>query len=403
MHMNTKTSVPLQLSTPSLLIVFALGCLALGPMRQASAQCTEFISGLELPLGTALTNQGNLLVSESGTGAAGTGRISIVDPSGNTRPLLDGLPSALDDVGERSGPAGLFMHGRTLYVATGTGDAGVQGCFPGTTFPNPAGPSSPIFSSILAIHFSAHVERVTSGFTLTVANQQQLADGQTVTLINAGGDRITISLVANFPDYVPFPLPDCPDNVQLSNPYHLLALGEHLYVTDGGRNLVWDVNLLTRSFTELVHFPDIPNPTPVGPPFLQAVPTGIVSLRNQLLVTLFRGFPFPPETSTVELVNPQTASDTVLISGLRTAIDVLAVRNRGDIDYLVLQHTSGDVLLPPFTGPGLLLRFETPESQPTIIADCLTRPTSMTFDQRRNTIYVSEFGGRVVTIPFNLR
>jgi hypothetical protein len=202
---------------------------------------------------------------------------------------------------------------------------------------------------------------------------------------------------------VPFLLPDCPDNVQLSNPYHLLALGEHLYVTDGGRNLVWDVNLLTRSFTELVHFPDIPNPTPVGPPFLQAVPTGIVSLRNQLLVTLFRGFPFPPETSTVELVNPQTASDTVFISGLRTAIDVLAVRNRGDIDYLVLQHTSGDVLLPPFTGPGLSLRFETPESQPTIIADCLTRPTSMTFDQRRNTIYVSEFGGRVVTIPFNLR
>ncbi|HZA38774.1 MAG TPA: hypothetical protein VE486_06500, partial [Candidatus Baltobacteraceae bacterium] len=72
----------------------------------------------------------------------------------------------------------------------------------------------------------------------------------------------------------------------------------------------------------------------------------------------------------------------------------------GDTDYLVLQHTSGDVLLPPFTGPGLLLRFETPDGQPTILADCLTRPTSMTLDRRRSTLYISEFGGRVVTIPF---
>jgi hypothetical protein len=369
---------------------------------QASAQCTELISGLQLPLGTALTNQHNLLVSESGTGAAGTGRIFIVDPSGKARTLLDGLPSAINDVGEPSGPAGLFMRGRALYVAMGTGDAGRPGPFPGTTIPNPAGPSSPIFSSVLAIHVSAHVERITSGFTLTVADQQALADGEVVTLTSGVGEKIAVYMVANFPDHVPDPLPFFPENVALSNPYHLLGMDENLYVTDGGRNLIWNVNCPTRSFTELVVFPDIPNPAfpEVGGPFLDAVPTGIAADDNELLVTLFRGFPFPPETSTVELVNPQTGSDTVFISGLRTAIDVLPVRSRGDIDYLVLQHTSGDVLLPPFTGPGLLLRFENPKSQPTVIADCLTRPTSMTFDWRRRTLYVSEFGGRVVTIPF---
>jgi hypothetical protein len=372
---------------------------------QVSAQCTELLSGLELPLGTALTNQGNLLLSESGTGAAGTGRISIVDPSGNARTLLDGLPSAINDVGEPSGPAGLFMRGRALYVAMGTGDAGRPGPFPGTTIPNPAGPSSPIFSSILAIHFSAHVEKITSGFTLTVAGQQALADGQVVTLTNGAGEKITVYMVANFPDYVPDPLPFFPENVALSNPYHLLALDENLYASDGGRNLVWNVNVPTRSFTELVVFPDIPNPAfpDVGGPTLDAVPTGIATLGDQLLVTLFRGFPFPPGTSTVELVDPQTGSDTEFISGLRTAIDVLPISNRGHTEYLVLQHTSGDVLLPPFSGPGLLLRFETPDSEPTTIADCLTRPTSMSFDRRRGTLYVSEFGGRVVTISFNLQ
>ena len=117
-------------------------------VAQASAQCTELVSGLALPLGTALTNQGNLLVSESGTGTAGTGRISIIYHSGNLRTLLNGLPSGINDVGEASGPAGVFMRGRTLYVAMGTGDAGRPGPCPGSDIPNPAGVSSPIFSSI---------------------------------------------------------------------------------------------------------------------------------------------------------------------------------------------------------------------------------------------------------------
>jgi hypothetical protein len=393
-------------SSKSIGFSFVLTALAvLVAAARASAQCTELISGLELPLGTALTNRGNLLVSESGTGAADTGRISIIDRSGNRRTLLAGLPSAINDVGEASGPAGLFMRGRTLYVAMGTGDAGRPGPFPGTTIPNPAGVSSPIFSSILAIHFSARVERVTSGFTLTTADEQALADGQIVTLLNARAQRITIQMAANFPDYVPFPLPFFEDNVQLSNPFHLLGMDDQLYVTDGGRNLVWDVNVPTRSFSELVAFPPIPNPAfpEVGGPFLDAVPSGIAGFGDQLLVTLFRGFPFPPEVSTVELVNPETGSASVFISGLRSAIDALPIRQRGDTDFLVLQHNSGEVLLPPFTGPGLLLRFTTPLAQPTLIADCLTRPTSMTLDRKRGTLYISEFGGRVVTIPFDLR
>lgn len=368
---------------------------------QVSAQCLELISGLRQPLGIALTSQGNLLVSENGTIPPDTGRISIVDPSGNRRTLLDGLPSAISDVGEPSGPHGIFMRGRALYVAIGTGDVGRPGPFPGTTIPNPDPISSPIFSSVLAIHFSADVEKITSGFTLTLTNQEALASGQTVTLANQGGDRIMIKMIADFPNYVPFPLPFFPDNVQLSNPFGLVAVEDTLYVTDGGRNLVWQINLLTSSFSMLAIFPDIPNPVfpAFGGPFLQPVPTGIASSNNQLLVTLFRGFPFPPGTSTVEQINPLTGGDTPFIIGLRTAIGVLPMSEDADANYLVLQHTSGAIILPPFSGPGLLLRFVTPGGPPTVLASCLTRPTSMTLNKKTNTLYVSELAGRIVAIP----
>jgi hypothetical protein len=95
----------------------------------------------------------------------------------------------------------------------------------------------------------------------------------------------------------------------------------------------------------------------------------------------------------VEQINPQTGNDIVFIPGLRTAIGVLPVSNRGHTEYLVLQHTSGNVILPPFSGPGLLLRFATPDGQPTVLANCLTRPTSMTLNRKTNTLYVSELSG----------
>jgi len=80
---------------------------------QASAQCpaTPLTSGLQIPLGISQSNQGNLLVSETGTSTPNTGRISVVGLNGTRRTLLDGLPSGLNDVNEPSGPAGLFMRG----------------------------------------------------------------------------------------------------------------------------------------------------------------------------------------------------------------------------------------------------------------------------------------------------
>ena len=90
--------------------------------------------------------------------------------------LVDGLPSATNDVGDPSGPAGVFMRGRTLYVAVGIGDNVLAGPVPRTQVANPELHPLPIFSSVLAVHFSVDTERITSGFTLTADDQAALAE-----------------------------------------------------------------------------------------------------------------------------------------------------------------------------------------------------------------------------------
>lgn len=370
----------------------------------AHAQCTILTSGLRSPLGTALTHEGNLLVSESGTMTPNSGRISIVEPNGHRRTLLRGLPAAPNDVGDPSGPAGLFMNGRHLFLLMGTGDAGIAGPRPGTTLENPNGPSSPIFSSVLHIYFTIASEKTTKGFTLRPADQAALANGQTVTLSDGSTDKMLINLVVDFPNFVPSPLPDVPDNISVSNPFHLTdtnGVNRMLYVTDGGRNLLWQVNLDTKTFSPLVVFPNIPNPLfpNLGGPFLQAVPTGVAFFRDHLYVTLLRGAPFPTGTSTVEQIDLATGSDTPFITGLTTAIDVLPMQETHEIETLVLEISNAG---PFFQGPGEILGYDVGDSThpPASVTNCLSAPTSMTLDRKSGRLYVSELGGRIVVIPF---
>ena len=381
-------------------------------VTQVSAQCpvTELTSGLQLPIGITQSNKRNLLVSESGPrGTTNTGSISIVGLDGTRRTLLDGLPSGPNDIGDPSGPAGLFMRGRTLYVVIGMGDVVVPVInpitglpIPGAGVPNPNGASSPIFSSVLAVHFSAYLEMTTEGLTLSMADQQALAAGEQVTLSQGNGDSMVIEMVTDFPNYIPNPLPTVPANVRHSNPFDLLVIDDVLYVTDGSRNLVWEVDIPTGGFSVLAEFPPVANPLPIGAPTIEAVPTGIDHADGQLLVTLFRGFPFPAGTSVVEQIDPVTGDHAPFISGLRTAVDIIVIRGGGDDDYLVLQHSSvGGPPLPPFTNPGRVLRFEEPGTAPTVIAEgpgCLIRPTSMTLDKKTGTLYVTEYSGRVLSI-----
>ena len=388
-----------------LLPVLAIAAALFGFSFSAGAQCTELLSGLRLPQASAWTNQRNLLISEAGNGMLHSGRISIVAPDGTRRTLIDGLPSAPADVGDPSGPAGMVMRGRTLYLAIGVGNVAIRtpGLPPRTALENPMGPASPLFSSVLEIHFSAAVEKNTEGVTLTTAHQNALAAGETVTL-GGRGQKLTMRMIANFQNFVPAPFPGfgpfppVPNNIRVSNPFGLLAEGSSLYVTDGGMNQVWRVDLVSGAVAVHTTFPNIPNPLfgMIGYPDVEAVPTGIASDAGQLLVSLFTGFPFAPGASSIQAVDPVTGAATPFITGRKNAIGVLPVRTRGETSYLVLQHASAG---PFFASPGVVLRFDDPSAPPVLVTDCLTRPVTMALDEKTNDLYVAEAGGRLVRLP----
>jgi hypothetical protein len=253
------------------------------------------------------------------------------------------------------------------------------------------------------VHFSSHAEETTDGFTLTRLDQLALAGGQTLDLSDGRGRRLTIELVAKLPNYTPKPLASYPANVDLTNPFALVAVGKQLYVTDGGQNVVWQIDIATGSYSRLVEFPDIRNPLfpGLGGPFEEAVPTGIAYSGGRLLVTLFSGVPFAPGTSAVEQVD-LTGAHTPFLTGLKTAIGVLPVEDGdGDEDdtaYMVLQNAS---VGPFFNGPGLILGFASSDGPPIVLANCLTRPTAMTLDRRSSTLYVTDLAGHLVEVQLD--
>jgi hypothetical protein len=122
--------------------------------------------------------------------------------------------------------------------------------------------------------------------------------------------------------------------------------------------------------------------------------------------------------SVVERIDPSTGSHAPILGGFKSGIDVLALKHGGraavdplelstddedqdrdgedrSSEYLVLQHASGPIM----TGPGLLLRLEAPGSTSTVIASCLDSPTSMTRDEKTDTLYITELvTGRVLVV-----
>jgi hypothetical protein len=351
---------------------------------------------LDRPSKLVLTPLGNLLVAEVGTAApVNSSRVSIVDPDGNRRTLLDGLPSAINAVNLPTGASGLYLHGRTLFVAIGEGDVTRPGPLPRTEVPNPT-PASPIFSSVLAVHFSAAVEKTTTGVALNLADHAALKAGKRLALADAEGGKVTVELVVDFPDYVPEPLPALATNVRHSHPYGVVADDDSLYVVDGGFNLVHKVDIDSGLYATLVSFPRTRNPGAFGPPQIENVPTSIRWDGDRLLVTLLSGFPFIAGLSEVRAIDPDTGASEALITGLASAIDVIPlVEDDETVGYLVLEYS----LAHRDGGPGRLQMCNAAGTPVAVLADDLVTPSSLAYDPKTGSVIVAELDpGRLVVI-----
>ena len=281
-------------------------------------------------------------------------------------------------------------------MLTGQGDVTLRGPLPGTEMANPT-PASPIFSSVLAVHFSESMEEKTTGVTLTLADHQALKAGQRLVRSDANGRKMMIELITDFADYAPEPRPNFADNVRHSHPYGVVGRGRQLYIVDAGLNSVRKVDVRRGTTESLASFAPTPNPRPPGPGFLENVPTSIRWDGHDLLVTLLSGGPsFLPGYSTVQQVDPRTGEITPLIGGLSSAIDVTPLGSRcRDEGFLSLEHN----LTFPTPGPGRIQSFSSATASPVVLADCLTTPTSMVLDRKGNRVVITELTtGRLVTL-----
>jgi len=379
-------------------LTLAVLCATVAGNLLAQTPCPSvetFATGLLAPSKIIQTPRGNFIVAEGGPQVPNNGRVSIVDQHGHRRTLLDGLPSARTFVGDFNGTTGVWLEGRTLFILNGQGDVTLAGPVPGTEQANPT-PASPLFSSVLAVTFSAAMEETTTGVTLTLADHQSLKAGRMLVRSDSKGRRMLIQLIADFPDYAPEPRPNFAGNVRHSHPYGVVGWGRFLYIVDAGFNSVRKVSIFSGEVETLAGFAPTPNPRlPAGPPVLENVPTSIRWDGGELAVTLLSGGPFfIPGFSQVQQVDPRTGEITSTISGLSSAIDVIPLPGC-DEGHLTLEHN----LTFPLPGPGRLQYFSAPDAAPVVLADCLTTPTSMVLDRRGDRLVIAELTtGRLVTL-----
>lgn len=379
-------------------ITFILTIVALcGLALSVQAQTTSILTvGLEGPTKIITVGDNSLLVAEAGTAVPNTGRVSLVNrTTGARQTLVGGLPSGLSNLGgapEPSGPTGLIIHGHTLYLTIGSGDA-LMNVGPGLESLNPH-PSSPIFDSVLELNLLGNYAGITSAFTLSTANQITLAGGGVVALTNANGQQMTIRMVANLPDFVPNPLPGFPHNLRASNVFGVEIFQNNLYVVDASFNLIYRVNIGNGQYSTFVTLPNKPNPLfpTLGPPTVEAVPDNIRIVGNHLLVPLLTGFPFVQNLSEVQIVNLQSGERGTFIPNLTSAIDVLRV---GGNMYFTLEFSANQLA----GQPGRLKFFASPNVAPVVVVSNLISPTSMARDETTGDIFVTEiFTGRIIRV-----
>ena len=334
----------------------SIGCLALAGTAVAQ---TVVMSGLDNPRGLAFAPNGALYVTEAGRGGNGP---CVVNPTtGETRcfgmsgaitrlwkgkqsRVVEGLEShALPDGSSASGPNDISFNGTGgAYITMGLG-------------------GGPEFQDALGGNFSGTlIHMAASGKWKVVADVLQHEVDE-----NPAGGPVD------------------------SNPFGVLAEPGGRLVADAGANALLRV-AANGTVETLAVFPPLPNPTPVGPPTVEAVPTAVArGPDGALYVGQLTGFPFVPGVANIYRVVP--GQDPVVhCTGFKAIMD-LAFTPDGSL-YVVENATGG---VPPFglfflPNSGRLTRVA-PDCTVTPVLEGLNRPTAVAVGAD-GAIYVTNNG-----------
>jgi hypothetical protein len=300
---------------------------------------TTLATGLARPIGLAVDKKGLVWVAESGTGKQ-DGKVSVITPDGKKYDVIINMVS-LPFEGETQGPSHLLFADGILYI-TGAVDklykADVSAYKPG---------DAPIDASKLA------------------------------------SEDIGAFVLA-----YPFK-----NNANDSHPYDL-TLGPNgaIYITDAGANAILKRDKTGR-LSVVAEIPPSPNPTPVGPRQIEAVPTGIIYDGQNFLISTLTGFPFPKGQSSVYKVSP-TGNVSVYQTGFTTGVDIA---QGGYLGRLVVEYSQfGPTGFVPNSGRLVWANGMTPVP----LAEGLNRPSGITQASEHEWYVSSLADGSVLKVNY---
>ena len=273
--------------------------------------------GLDNPRHVAVSKDGDVYVAESGRGGdpatskscfdsaegpsctGATGAITRIDRWHRKRRVVTGLasfaPSApqppASPFDNAIGPHGVYVDGNDVYFTNG-----------GPTEPTRAG------ATVLRDPTLVSEEPVSAKY------------GKLFKLSRHGGVRE----IADLWRFENENNPDAEDgNPRIdSNPVDVYADDGRFYVADAGGNTLLRVGRF-GGISALAVFGDVPNPTLIGPPTVQAVPTGVVKGPDgALYMSQLTGFPFLKGAAKVFRIDPRTGAVTDYATGFTNAIDL---------------------------------------------------------------------------------
>ena len=325
-----------------------------------AATVTPVMTGLDNPRGLAFGADGGLYVAEAGRGGPGPpcrvwrGIFMCYGPTAAISRLLHGVQSEwLTGLPSLAAPNGAEAEGGPQDIT-----------FAGNT--SFRGPGDAYFTM-------GHGGPATARAALGAAGEMM---GKLWKVNFFGGLEELGDLTAYEGTFNPAGGPDD------SNPFGVTTLPRGQVVADAGANTIYRVNGLT--VTPVVVLASRPNPTPIGPPVVEPVPTSVaVGPDGALYYSELTGVPFLTGFARIVRVDANGSSSTYA-SGLTTVVDMAFA---ADGRLYALQHASCG---PFFACPGSIVRVEASPPH-TVVYGGLTRPVGLAIG-RDGAFYVSNNG-----------
>jgi sugar lactone lactonase YvrE len=273
----------------SLPIFFA--ALFMAFLAQAQTPYTVVATGLKLPAGLEVDADNRLWLNQSGTGQ-NDGSVGILNANGSFLPVVTGLPSKFNQFNDIDGPWHTIpMPNNQIAVVT----AGGVGTYTG---------------SVLFFNLTGFVPGVSAPKTPAM-NMRHIP-------------------VSDFMVSKGFPRPVS------TNPFSIATdATNNLYVSDAAGNSLLKFDAANNG-TILHTLPDFANPTPIGGPFINQVPTRIIARPSGgFYVATLTGFPFIAGKASIYTVSTEGVV-TLFKTGFNALIDLAIHPQTGDL--YALQH-----------------------------------------------------------------